>query len=363
MLLLVVALAGCASNRTANKLKQDSQQIQNFDNSLTFQEVTLEEFDRKGQLWWRVKAKQAVYDKDKKNARVESPTGEFFQDGKSILQVKAKSGEVKQDGKSIFLRGDITATETREGLLLKGDELEWQPENDLLIVRNNLSGTHKDLKISGKEGRYYSRKRTMDLMGQVVAVTTSPQVQLNADKLTWMVQKQMITTDRPLQISRLQDKNVTERATANKGSFDLKAKVATLQQNAQVTLTKPALQLVGNALTWNLDKQTLVSTQPLTVNNPSQQVTIAANQGNLDLKTNVATMTGNVRGSSARNGAQLNSNSVVWNLVTQQFQAEGNVNYRQANPPLNLTGPRASGGLSDQTVVVSGGRVQTEVIP
>lgn len=361
---LMGVLGGCSNrNRAADKLAQDSKQVQDFDNSLTFNSVTLEEFDNKGRLWWQVKAKQANYSKDKKVARVKEPTGQFFQDGKAILQVSAKDGEVQQDGQKIFLRGQITAKDLRDGLLLRGNELEWQPRNDLLIVRNNVTGTQRQVSVFAREGRFLSRARRLDLEGQVTATASDPALQFKSERVTWLIQQQTLSSDRPLQIDRYQNKAVTDRATAKQGVVDLKAKVATLKQDAEVTFTNPPVQISSNQLTWTPNQQTVTSEQPVTVVNRQQQVTLTANQGRMDLKTNTVQMTGNVRGVGERNQARVNSDRLNWNLSTQQFQADGNVVYQQATPPLNLSGPRAAGRLQDQNVVVSGGRVETQFIP
>lgn len=364
LIALMGVLGGCNNrNRTADKLAQDSKQVQDFDNSLTFNAVTLEEFDNKGRLWWQVKANQASYSKDKKIARVKQPTGKFFQDGKAILQVSAKDGEVQQDGQKIFLRGQITAKDLRDGLLLRGNELEWQPRNDLLIVRNNMTGSHRQVNVFAREGRFLSRARRLDLEGQVTATASDPALQFKSERVTWLIKQQTLSSDRPLQIDRYQNKAVTDRATANQGTVDLKAKIATLKQNADVTFTNPPVQISSNQLTWNPNQQLVTSEQPVTVVNRQQQVTLTANQGRMNLKTNTVQMTGNVRGVGERNQARVNSDRLNWNLTTQQFQADGNVVYQQATPPLNLSGPRAAGRLQDQNVVVSGGRVETQFIP
>jgi lipopolysaccharide assembly outer membrane protein LptD (OstA) len=52
-----------------------------------------------------------------------------------------------------------------------------------------------------------------------------------------------------------------------------------------------------------------------------------------------------------------------WNVDTQTVVAEGQVNYRQVDPSINLNGSRAVGRLDDQTIVVDGGRVVTEIVP
>ena len=364
LLTLLCTTTACGNrNRTADKIAQDTQQAEDFDNSLTFNAVTLEEFDPKGRLWWKVKAAQASYSKDKKVARLQQPTGEFFQDGVSVLQVKGQQGEVQQNGQTIFLRGKITATDTRDGLVMKGDELEWQPRKELVIVRNNLTGTHRQLKIAAKEGRLFTRTQRLELQGQVKAQAINPDLTFQSERAIWQIKQQTLTSDRPLQIDRFNKTVPTDRATANTGVADLKAKTITLKQNARLTLADPPTQLASNSMVWDLQRQTVASDQLLTINNRQQQVALSGNEGRIDLKAKMLYLEGDVRGIGAKNQAQLNSDRLNWNMVTQKFEADGNFRYRQGQPPLNLAGPRATGTLRDQNILVGGGRVVTEFTP
>jgi len=366
--LLVYLLAGsCQQDRTANKLAQDSKRVEEFDNSLTFNAVTLEEFDQQGRLWWQMKAKTAVYSKDKKNAKIDAPKGQLFQDGKAIMDVTAKNGEVQQDGKTIFLRGDVVAVNTRDGVVMKGDEVVWQPEKDLLIVRNNVSAVQeKKMQVTAKEGQFFTRDRRLELMGQVVAVSVEPEeAKFQSDRITWQIDKEALAMDKPLQIDRSKDKVPLDRAVAQKGSVNLKTKVATLQQSAQVVRANPPVEVSSDSLVWNYQNQTIVSDKPVSMIDRQKNSALTGNQGSLDMKTNVITMNGNVRAVGEQNRA-LTCENLVFNLTTQQFQAEGNVFFQQASPPVALSGPRASGNLQDQTVVdggSTGGRVTTEFIP
>ena len=94
---------------------------------------------------------------------------------KSFLQVKGQKGEVQQNGQTIFLHGQIVATDTRDGLVMKGDELEWQPHKDLVIVRNNLTGTHRQLKLVAKEGRLFTRTQRLGVAGSGAGASNEPQ--------------------------------------------------------------------------------------------------------------------------------------------------------------------------------------------
>lgn len=358
-------VTGCGGSRAEKRLAEDTKELEGekFDTDLTFNSVTLEDFDQKGRLWWKVKAEQATYSRDQKVAKVKKPNGEFYQDGKAILKVSGETGEVLKDGERIFLRGNILATDVRDGLTLKGNELEWRPKEDLILIRNTIQGKREKVIASAKNGRYLTRARRLELDGNVVAEAQSPNMKFNTERLVWLVEQQKLNSDRPLKIERYQNQVVTDRAAAAQGNMDLKTEVVTLKQSAQLNTTNPAVQVNGNLVTWNVKTNLVSSSQPITIVNAKENITLVGNQGNLNLKTNQLTLIGNVNGSGGSNQAQLKSDRLLWNIETQQFEADGNVTYQQAKPPLNLSGPKAKGTLNNQQVVVSGGRVVTEFIP
>jgi LPS export ABC transporter protein LptC len=364
---LLGSLTACAPrSQTADKLAQDSQKVEEFDSSLTFNDVTLEQADEKGKLWWKVKAKQARYSKDQKTAVIEAPKGELFQDGKLVFQVEAKKGEVHQDGKSIIMKGAIVATDVRDGTILKGNEVEWRPKEDVLWLRNKFTGTHKQMDIAGQTGRFLTRARKVEVVGQIVAQAKDPKLNIKSEQMTWEINNQKVTANKTVQIERYQAETMTERATSTTANVDLKTKLVSLQQAAQLNLIQPGFQVNSEILTWSVDAQTAKSDRPVTILNPTQQLTLSANQGELALKEQMVYLTGNVRGLGQKNQSELYADRANWSLATQQFSAEGNVNYRQANPALNLNGPRATGTMQDQNVVVtadSNSQVVTEIIP
>ncbi len=372
-LLFAFLVSSCnTEKRTEKKLQKDTSSVTDFEGSLVFQNVTLDQADEQGRPLWKVKAKQAVYTKDKKAARIQNPSGDLFQDGKMVMQITADSGEVQEDGKKIFLKGQIVATDPRNGAVLKGNELEWRPKEDLLIVRQNLVGTHQNMVATAKEGRYFSRSQHMELLGQIVATSKDPAVQMRTEHLVWQIPQQMVVGDRRIQIDRYTGNRVTEQAAGDSGQVNLKTKIATLTKNVQMTSLDPPVQIAGNSVTWDLDTQMVTSDQPVKVVHQQQQVTLTGNRGQVDLKGKVARLVGGVQGVGSRNKSQLYANQVTWNIPTEEFDAQGNVIYhQQVDPPLHLTGSRAVGKFQGQTVVVTGGgganggssRVVTEIIP
>ncbi len=366
LILLLFGTAACRRNQATEPLESDVADSP-VDSNLTFNNITLEQANEQGETVWKVKADQATYSPDRRLARVTNPDGELFQDGEPVFRVQAERGDIRQDGQKIFLRGKIVATDIRSGAILRGDELEWLPQEDVLLVRDNLTGTHPQVTVSAQEGRVLSREQRMELSGQVVANAQDPRLRLRSEEVVWEMEEQRVVSDRPVQIHRLAGNQVTDRARGETGEINLETQVATLQQNAQLALQDPPLQISSDALIWNLANETVVSNEPINIVHRERQVRFAANQGRMDLQRNLFYLITNVRAVGQRDRSRLTSDRLTWNVETQQVIAEGNVNYRQSEPAVTLRGQRAVGRLEEETIVVSGGdsgnRVVTEIIP
>ena len=366
----VLLISSCTPDRdrTSDALSQGSSDIQKFDNRLTFDNVVLEQADEQGKLWWKIRATQATYSRDQKQALVQKPNGELYQDGKVVFKLVADKGEVIQDGKSILLKGQIQVTDVRDGRVLKGKEIEWKPDQDLLIVRHQFSATQKQMTVTADQGRFFSRKREAEITGKIVANTKQPDLKLQTTQLQWFLDKQLVSVDKPLQIERFVNGKLSDRATADQGKVDLKAKTAALTKNAKVFAQEQNLQASSNQLLWTLEARKMSTDQPLTLVNPSRQITLTADRGTLELEQKTALLTGHVRGVAAKNQTSVRADALTWFLTDQSFEATGNVAYSQTNPQLDLVGTRATGTLQDQQVQVTGGpdsdnRVITEIVP
>lgn len=363
---LTSVLSACKSqSRTEQKIQQDTSSTE-IEGSLVFNNVDLEQADEKGNPLWKVKAKQVTYSQDKQIARIANPTGDLYQDGKIVLKVSAKSGEIEKNGQIVFLKEEITATDTRNGMVFRGDELEWHPKEDLLVIRRNLKGNHPQLQATATEGRYFSRKQQVELMGKVDAISKDPNLQMKTEHLVWQIPQQLVNGITRTRIERYQNKTVTDRVEADQSEVNLKTKIAILKQNIQLTSIEPPLLMSTNSAVWNLNAETVLSDQPIRIVHQKENVIITANQGQIDLQRKVANLTGGVQGVGSQNQAKLYSNQLRWDIPTQNMQASGNVMYQQVNPPFNTQGEKAVGKLQNKSVVVSSGtsgRVVTRIIP
>ncbi|WP_346290549.1 LPS export ABC transporter periplasmic protein LptC [Sphaerothrix gracilis] len=366
VVLIAVILGGVRACQLANQrplATPESTADDTAEAGLTLKDVTLEQPDENGNLLWRVHADEVTYSPDQKVAKVTNPDGELFQDGQVIYRVKADRGEVRQDGKSIFLKDNILATGVQNKIVLKGQELEWQPELDLMTVRNQITGTHSQLKAAAQSAKIYNRENRLELDQNVVANTTeAPFLRMEAEKLTWLINEEQVRSDRQIKVEQLKDNQVSDRVIGQQGEVDLAEKVVQLTEDVKLELLELPLEIFSQVAIWNVEQAQVVIPAALQANQPQQKVQISASRGELNLDQQIVYLTQGVNIVEGQQ-SQLQSDSVTWNLDSQQVVAEGNVNYQQSEPPVQVRGPRAVGQLDEETIVISGGRVVTEITP
>lgn len=363
---LILGLVACGGKSANNQANNSGASKQNTDSNLTFFGVAFEQFDEVGRPIWKVNAKAAKYTKEKQIGQAENPYGELYQDGKIVYQIKAERADIEQDGKQLFLKGKIVATDPSNGIVLQGNELEWRPQEDLLIVRNQLNGTHKQLQAVAQEARVKTREQRMEFSGGVVANSADPQLQMRTEHLIWQIKEEKLIGDRPVQIDRYKNNKITDRGKGNAAEVNLKTKIATVTKNAQLELLDPPMQITSNSMTWNMNTENVTTNSPVRVFHSAEKVTVTANQAQMKIPQKTVYLTGNVNAIGQRRQS-LKSRTLTWYLDNKLVEAQGNVVYRQVDPPLNFTGETAVGNLQTENIVVKGGstgsRVVTEIIP
>ncbi len=338
---------------------------------LTLRDVTLEQVDDGGNLVWRVEAPVVTYSADRRTAKIETPSGEFYQDGELLYEVEALAGEIREDGNFIFLEGDIWAKGVQSQVELRGQALEWHPGGGLLVVQQDVTGTHPQLQAQAQEVRVYDPEQRMELEGEVVATTVvadprvEPWLKLQGEALQWRWVAEMVESTGPLRVERFLAEAITEAVQGERGGMDLARSQVTLEGGTVTQLVTLPLTVLSDRLVWNVEQEEILLDQPLQMTYPPQAVALQAASGRLDLGTETMFLNRGVVVQSQRNDGVLRSDRLTWNLGDQTVLAEGNVDYRQGNPTLRVRGPRALGRIEAQTVVISGaggsGQVVTEI--
>jgi LPS export ABC transporter protein LptC len=358
----ILGISGCRQSPPPQPTPKPSA----IEAKLELDNLSFEQVDNQGKLLWKVRAQHGVYTPDRKRANVTKLVGDLYQDGKIIMHITANTGEVEQAGEKVILRGDVVTKEIRNQLVLSGQEVEWQPKLDLLTIRNRVQANQPKFQVNANEGKYLSRKQQLDLTGKITATSTTPQLAIQTEHLTWLVKDRQIIGDRPTQIQRYRSNRITDRVTANSFSSALDRQIINLQRQVQLNATNPLIQVNGESFSWDLQRELVTADRPLKIVHDREGVTFTADAGQLDLNGSIATLTGNATGIATRNQAQLRSDRLIWQIASQQLVGTGNVVYQQTAPTLKFTGTRGVGKLQDQSIVISSDgkrRVQTDFIP
>lgn len=366
ILFLIMGLFSCG-NPSSTKSNPQVTPSENTDTKITFFGVALEQFDPVGKPLWKVQAQEAKYTTDKKIGAAKSPQAQLYQDGKIVYYIKANQADILQDGKQLFLKGEIVATDPRNGIVLMGNELEWRPEEDLLIIRNKLRANRKNLQAVAKEARAKTREEKVELLGGVVATSSKePQLKVQTESLIWQVKEDKLIGDRLIKIQSYQDNKLNGYGQGNGAEIHLKSQIVTLKPQAQLNLIDPSMQVNSNSLTWNIPQKVIESNAAIKVVHNVEKVTVTGNQGTMKIADKIVDVTGNVQAIGERKQS-LKSDKLTWYLEKKLVEAQGNVFYKQNDPELNFQGQTAIGNLQTEDITVKGGnsanRVITEIIP
>jgi LPS export ABC transporter protein LptC len=357
-----LSLGGCFETSKSQPTPKSSP----IEAKLELDNLSFQQVDKQGKPLWKVRAKKGTYTPDKKRAKITGIDGDFYQDGQIVLHVTANTGEVEQEGEKVVLRGDVITKETRNNLVIVGQEVEWHPKTDLLTIHDRVRVNHPQLQVQADRGEYHSREQRMDLTGKIAAISTEPRLGMQTEHLIWLLKDQTVTSDRPVEIQRYEAKVITARVHANSSKTSLDRKIVDLKGNVQFNGVKPLIQVFGESFNWNLDRELVTADRPLTIFDPKEGVTLQSSTGQLNLKANTATLAGNARGIATRNQAKLYADKLTWQMTSQQIVGTGNIIYQQTQPSIRFTGSRSVGKLQDQSIVVTSDRqhqVQTDIIP
>ncbi len=247
--------------------------------------------------------------------------------------------------------------------------MEWRPQDDVLIMRDQITGTHPQLRAVADEARVFNRENRMELEGNVVANTvvadtqTDPWLKLQAQELAWFWEDARFDSAQALRVEQFKQNAITDVVVGQRGTVNLANQLVTLRGQVAMQMLEIPLNMTSEALDWQVAEEQVTVNQPLTLVHPENKIRVTARQGRLDLAAQQIFLSQDVVAVGEADQSRMTSDRLNWNVDTQTVIAEGSVNYRQVNPNVNLNGSRAVGRLDDQTVVVDGGRVVTEIVP
>lgn len=358
MIKKIVITILCLSLFSCQSIKEDDnvESVSNrkIEEGLVLYNATLEQSNPEGQTIWKLGTEKVVYSQDKKTATLTNITGNLFSNNKIILKVSAKQGTIKQDGEEIYLKEDIIAFDPRNKAEFKGKELEWRPNENIVILKNGIKANHEKLSVSAKESTYLTDKQKLEMKGNIIATAKNPPLQMKTEHLFWEIPQNKIIGNKPLNMTRYKGKIITDQVKTNKVTVNLKSKLATIQGNIEYKSLEPPVQVATNIIYWQYEKRIIDVKQPMKLLHTKDNMTATSNEANINLPQNMAYLYKGVYAEAPKEKAKLYSDHIAWNIKTKEMEATGNVYYQQANPNFNLRGIRAVGRLKDKNIVITG---------
>lgn len=357
-LLLVVA---CQPARSpSNSVRSQTKIEERSETKLTLNDAILEQANETGTTSWKIKAKSTVYSEDKKTAYLETITSNLLQNEQIVLQISGDRGTVSDNGNLILLEGNVVASDPRNNSVVRSTIIEWRPGENLLTIRDNLTASRDNLQIKAKNGQYHTDIESLELDSNAIVTTFKPALQLKSDRLTWKIPQQLVTSSTPIQIVRYRDRVITDRLVADGAALDLSKNLVTLSKNVELIATSPQLQIATDSLIWNYQTRFVTADKPIQIVDRTNRLTVTGNRGTVDLTAEIAKLQNGIQGVNQAKPAHLYAGELTWRIQSQSIEAIDNVVYQQTNPQVNLTGDKAVGNLQTNNIVVSSGAGQKQ---
>ena len=352
-LIVAIAITGCQTSAPISQ-SPSPEASSREDTQLVLNNAILEQSNKRENTVWKIKANNIFYSEDRKTATLDRVVGNLLQNGKIILKVSAKEGEVRDNGNIIILKEQIVASDPRNGSVMESNLLEWRPQENLLLIKENLTGTHPNLEVTAQKGKYFTDIERLEIEGNVVATTEKPSSQLRSDRLVWDVASDVITSPGAVEIVRFaENDNITDELKSDRATVNLATNTATLNNNIELVSLQPKIQAATESLVWNYQQRIGKTDKPIQIINRDRQITLTGNKGEFDLQQQIAKLTNGVRGINQAKASNLYARQLIWKIATEEVEATGNIIYEQVNPKARLTGEKAVGTLNDNNIVVT----------
>ncbi|NCJ07114.1 LPS export ABC transporter periplasmic protein LptC [Synechococcales cyanobacterium C] len=340
-------------------------------------DVTLQQTDEQGRLYWQLHAQELRHSKAGHQAEATQITGTLYEKGKSVFQIAADQGKVQQAAQSITLWGNLTVT--ADEMVMQGQELEWQPQKGQMVMRGGFTLRHPQVQLWAETLQVSRPHDQIQAQGNVILEDAQAQVRLKTEQITWSWQHQQIQaghsqpgqTQPQVEIEQLQGKVTIAHALAGSVELALPSSRLTLQDPAQISWKQPPLQIASRQLIWQIQPFLVSSHERVSVKDPDRHLTLVAGGGHLDHRRQVVSLFKGVEVWGWQSGQEpllthpphLTSNHLTWHLDPDVVTASGNVSYRQDSPALMLRGVKAIGSLQKQTIHMIGGETVIEIAP
>lgn len=322
--------------------------------------------DPAGKLLWQVRAgKVEVLGETVQLRQIQ---GTFYHQQEPIYALQAPHGQVLQHSHFIQLQGPILVKNVRDRTTLRSQHLQWHPETGQLIAQQQVLLQHPHFEMKGQRFQASTQTQQSRLSGAVTVKWIKQNLQLQAQEISWLPGKERLsahsasparvtvgpTTDQPFTSNRwpqVQAQRVEVRLPSQQLVFDKAVEIYSSDSKMYIKSPRVLVSLTEDK--WH---------SPQGMHIQYQGISARAKQGWLE-PSRTLHLKHQVQVKGLPQQAQLRAQALTWNMATQQIQARGQLVYQQLQPWIRITGTRAAGNLSQETLEVEGGEAVVEIVP
>ncbi|AGY60390.1 LPS export ABC transporter periplasmic protein LptC [Gloeobacter kilaueensis] len=265
---------------------------------LVLRNIVLTETNRDGNApLWELKAERAEYSRDRSTAIVQQIQGVFYQNGRKVLNIQAPRGEVRIAAREILLEGRVKAVSPVRATTLDADRVQWFPDRNLLTAIGpvELFQPKNKVRARGQTLTGDLAAQVYTLSGNIRADSEVQKIEMNAPKVVWSL--------------------MPNRVTGSGG-------VLAHDLGRQANLKAPTIS-------WEVDQNRVIARSD---------------------------STGRVYAEQPANAAQLQADRVIWDIDRRLFIAETGVDLVLGRPARRLQASAATYSLGQNTLQATNGR-------
>jgi LPS export ABC transporter protein LptC len=369
--LLLAPLTACSSGQPP---KQDESAP-----PFVFRSLDLRQQDQQGRPAWSLTSPEARYDLRRQVAQALTPKGVIYRDGQPAYRLQATSGTVVNDGEVVLLEGQIRVEQVgSQPVLIEASRVRWFPSRQRMEIDRKPRASDAQYRLSSLQATFLFDQNLLKLRGKPLlerwstrfdpfrqAARTDPETTVRVSEADWNPKTGLLQARGPVEASRRPP-----------GRSRLQA--------AQI--------LTASSLDGNTQQQQLRLLAPVIYTDTIDQSHLEAREVLLDLGQHTASSQQSFQGSRAALGVRgqgfdvhqdqtsieipagcvitqgqdvLSAGRCRWNWVSQEVEADGDLELRRRQNQQITRGKRLRGQLGAQgslTVTSPSGRVVSQFL-
>ena len=206
--LLLAPLTACSSGQPP---KQDESAP-----PFVFRSLDLRQQDQQGRPAWSLTSPEARYDLRRQVAQALTPKGVIYRDGQPAYRLQATSGTVVNDGEVVLLEGQIRVEQVgSQPVLIEASRVRWFPSRQRMEIDRKPRASDAQYRLSSLQATFLFDQNLLKLRGKPLlerwstrfdpfrqAARTDPETTVRVSEADWNPKTGLLQARGPVEASR-----------------------------------------------------------------------------------------------------------------------------------------------------------------